>query len=48
MPEMEKYPRMPERPAAAVAGGDCPVNVDGFEWSHVRPQSCLFGTMGAA
>ena len=39
MPEIEKDPRMPERPAAAVAGGDRLINVDGFKRPHVRLKS---------
>jgi hypothetical protein len=35
-PEIEKDSGMAERPAAAIAGSNCLVNVDGFERAHMR------------
>ena len=52
--EIEIHPRMAERPFAAVANGDRPVDVDGFERPHMRsgnsrgrerPAERLTGTM---
>src|SRR6185437_390183 len=37
--EIEEHPGVAERPAAAVAGGDRLVNVDGFKGSHMRPET---------
>ena len=35
--ETEEDPGMAERLVAAIAGSDRPVDVDGFERSHIRP-----------
>jgi hypothetical protein len=38
-PEIEKDPRMAERPTTAIAGSDSLINVDGFEGPHRRPEN---------
>jgi len=38
VPEIEKDPGVTQRPAAAIAGGDRLINVDGFERPHVRSE----------
>ena len=38
-PQIEKDPRVAERPTAAIAGSDSLINVDGFEGPHRRPEN---------
>ena len=38
-PEIQKDPRMAERPTAAIASSDSLINVDGFERPHRRPEN---------
>ena len=35
--KIQKYPGMAERSSATIARSDALVDVDGFEWPHMRP-----------